>query len=327
MTSPLSRRRFIGISAAAGGLAILPFGTAAKDSRDTIVWRGKALGAPAELILHHPDRALAESLVSSVATEIARLERIFSLHIPDSWLSVLNATGALAAPPRELVDLLARCGDIWAASEGAFDPTVQPLWMLHARHFSRPGADPAGPAREEIETVLGRVGFDRLLFDGNRIVFTVKDMALTLNGIAQGYITDQVVETLREAGIVSTLASLGEIRAMGSRSDGSPWRVGLGGTETAIDLIDRAVATSSPEGFRFAGPGSPSHLLDPLSGRSAGRYRSVSVLAADATTADALSTACSFLDTDRMAALSTAFPATEIHALTRDGRHARLGRS
>lgn len=325
MTRRLTRRRFVGISAAAAGLSLLPFGLPAHASAEAIVWRGRALGAPAELILHHRDRPLARALVARMAGEIARLERIFSLHDPDSALSVLNAAGALAAPPRELVDLLARCRDVWTASNGAFDPTIQPLWMLHARHFSTPRADPAGPARADVEAALARVGFDKVAFDGNRVAFATKGMALTLNGIAQGFITDRIVEVLRRAGVTDTLADIGEVRALGRRGDGSPWRVGLGDTGQAVDLTDRAVATSSPDGFRFAGPGSPAHLLDPLTGVSARRYGSVSVLAPDAATADGLSTASSFLAPDGIAALAGAFPGTEIHLLTTGGRRHHFG--
>ena len=325
MAPTLTRRRFIGISAAAAGLALLPFGSAAAAAPAAVVWRGRAFGAPAELILNHPDAALAERLARRAASEIARLERIFSLYQPDSALSRLNRQGALAAPPSELVDLLHRSRAVWELSDGAFDPTVQPLWLLHARHFSVPDADPAGPPRAAVDAALGRVGFDRLAFDDSRIAFPSKGMALTLNGIAQGFVTDRIVDMLRDAGMTSTLADIGEVRAIGRRGDASPWRVGIGGTKYAVDLVDRAVATSSPEGFRFAGPGSPAHLLDPRSGGSAGRYRNVSVLAADATTADALSTACCFLDPPAVAALAARLPAIEVHLQTHDGRRLHVG--
>jgi thiamine biosynthesis lipoprotein len=325
MAPALARRRFLGISAAAAGFALLPFGRAAGAAPAAVVWRGRALGAPAELILNHPDPALAQRLARRAAAEIARLEQIFSLYLPDSALSRLNRQGALAVPPSELVELLHSSRAVWELSDGAFDPTVQPLWLLHARHFSVPDADPAGPPRADVEAVLGRVGFGRLAFDDSRVAFPSKGMSLTLNGIAQGFITDRIVDMLRDAGMTSTLADIGEVRAIGRRADASPWRVGIGGTAYAVDLVDRAVATSSPEGFRFAGPASPAHLLDPRSGRSAGRYRNVSVLAADATTADALSTACCFLDRQAVAALTTRLPAIEIHLQMHDGRRVHFG--
>lgn len=324
MTKHPSRRRFIGIFAAAAGLAPVVSASAAGLTQHTVTWRGRALGASAELILRHPDRATAEQLVRRVAVEIERLERIFSLYRPDSSVSVLNSAGALATPPVELVELLTRCRDIWSLSGGVFDPTIQPLWRLHARHFASPGAAPAGPPSAEVKAALARIGFDRLVFDHNRIAFAARGMAITLNGVAQGFITDRIVALLREAGVTNTLADIGEVRALGARDDGSPWRVGLGETAHVVDLVDRAVATSSPDGFRFAGPDSPAHLLNPLTGRSAVRYRNVSVMAPDATTADALSTACSFLDADRVGRLLAAVPGVEVHLQTAEGKRLHL---
>lgn len=324
MTENLSRRRFIGIFAAAAGLAPVMSMAAAGAAEHTVTWRGRALGASAELILRHPDRATAAQLVRRVAVEIERLERIFSLYRPDSSVSALNSTGVLTTPPAELVELLTRCREIWSLSGGVFDPTIQPLWMLHARHFASAGAAPAGPSPDELKAALARIGFDRLVFDHSRIAFSARGMAITLNGIAQGFITDRIVALLREAGVTNTLADIGEVRALGDREDGLPWRIGLGGTAHVVDLVDRAVATSSPDGFRFAGPGSPAHLLNPLTGRSAVHYRNVSVLAPDATTADALSTACSFFDADRVGRLLVAVPGVEVHLQTVEGKRLHL---
>ncbi len=225
-----TRRRFIGISAAAAGLALLPFGAIAHAEAEAVRWHGRALGAPAELIVHHHDRARAERLVARAAAEIARLERIFSLYMPDSALSTLNRQGALAAPPPELVELLEQSRAVWALTGGVFDPTVQPLWRAYADHFAAPGADPAGPSQERIPgadpagpsqeriaNALALVGFDGVGFNRDRIAFARPGMALTLNGIAQGFITDRIVELLRAGGVTSTLADVGEIRALGRR--------------------------------------------------------------------------------------------------------------
>lgn len=331
MHSSPTRRRFIGISAAACGLALLPLGRFARAEAEAVRWRGRALGAEAELVLHHPDRAQAQRLVKRAAAEIARLERIFSLYQPDSALSRLNRFGALATPPPELVTLLETSHAAWTLTGGAFDPTVQPLWLLHARHFATPGAEPAGPASGAIAAALEHVGFDRVAYGFDRVVYARPGMAMTLNGIAQGFITDRVVEMLRQGGVTSALADAGEVRALGMRGDGSPWRAGIerpgDGTApgTVLDLTDRALSTSSAAGFRFAGAGSPSHLLDPRSGASASLHGSVSVLAPDAAMADALSTAFSFMEPARIAALATALPGIEVHLLSHDGSHRRLG--
>lgn len=315
--STLTRRRFIGISAAASGLALLPLGPAPA-AAEAVRWRGVALGAPAEMVLHHPDRAAAERLVARSVAELARLERIFSLYRADSALSRLNAQGFLADPPAELVTLLEASHRFHALSGGLFDPTVQPLWQLLARHFAMPGADTAGPAREEMAAALALVGLDRVAFNRDRIVFRRPGMALTLNGIAQGFITDRIVTLLRAGGVTRTLADLGEIRVLGIRPDGTPWRIGLAGE--ALPLIDQAVATSSAEGFRFAGPQTPGHILDPMTGASAVRHASVSVIAPEAATADALSTAFSLMAPERIAPVLALVPGVEVRLVAPDGR-------
>jgi thiamine biosynthesis lipoprotein len=99
---------------------------------------------------------------------------------------------------------------------------------------------------------------------------------------------------------------MGEIRAIGARPEGRPWRVGLADPERpgvvteTIDLIDRAVATSAGAGFRFDASGRFTHLFDPATGRSPSRYSTVSVIASTATEADALSTAFSLMSLSRI---------------------------
>ena len=305
MAHKLSRRRFISITASVAGFGLFPTAIEAKEGLQTVNWDGQALGASASIVIHHHDRAAAGLLVEQAVVEVARLERIFSLYQHDSALSELNRIGALAAPPPELVALLDSSRAIWDLSGGAFDPTVQPLWTLLASHFGNAGRDPDGPSEARLHDALSLVGFENVLFSEDRIAFTRRGMALTLNGIAQGFITDRVVELLRQGGVTRSLVDMGEVRALGKRADGLPWRVGVenargGGDPLAILDIekDRAVATSSAEGFRFDDTSRFNHLIDPRSGRCAHLYRSVAVVAPSATTADAFSTAFSLLQPD-----------------------------
>ena len=298
MASLYSRRRAIGIFAAAAGLPLL---IGAKPGFRTFNWTGQALGAPATLILNHDDPAEAERLIARVVAEVSRLEAIFSLYRTDSALAELNRVGGLAVPPPELVSLLQSCERFWTMSGGAFDPTVQPLWVLYRDHFAAAGDSASGPSRQEIGRALGRIGFDAIRFDRDRIAFARPGMALTLNGVAQGYITDRVVDILRNAGVTSSLVDMGEDRAIGTRADGAPWRVGLAVHEDAerpdvvLDVVDKAVATSSADGFHFDDAGRFGHILDPRSGGTPMFYRRVTVVAQDATTADGLSTAFSLM--------------------------------
>ena len=301
---PLSRRRFIAISAAAAGCSLTIAGARASADLGAVTWRGQALGAQASLIIHHHDRAAAGRLVREVVAEVERLEQVFSLYRADSSLSQLNRAGALAAPPRDLIALLDASREVWKLSEGAFDPTVQPLWRLLAEHFSRAEAAPGGPSPATLREALALVGFEGVAFNPDRITFARRGMALTLNGIAQGYITDRAVEVLRRGGMEKSMVDMGEIAALGTRPDGTPWRVGIeeasgsAGIAATLEIVDRAVATSSAGGFRFDDAGRFTHLFDPRTGVSPRLYRSVTVIAPDATSADAFSTACSLLQPD-----------------------------
>lgn len=330
MAQSLNRRRFIAISAATAGLGLLTHATAAFAEAHAVKWSGQALGAPATLTIHHHDRAAADRLVERIVIEVARLEQIFSLYRADSALSELNRLGALATPPADLVALLEASQVFWELSDGAFDPTVQPLWTLLGGHFSARGADPAGPSERQTRKALELVGFGSVRFNRDRIAFARPGMALTLNGIAQGYITDRVIELLRSGGVTKSLVDMGEIRALGTRFDEQPWKVGVEsapgetGSLTTLDLANKAVATSSANGFRFDAGGHFNHLLDPRSGRGARLYRSVTVVAPDATSADALSTAFSLLEPDVVQTIVAALPGLQVRLVANTGSYPLL---
>lgn len=311
MRPALTRRRLLGLPIAASGLALLPFGSKAGADTRATHWHGQALGGAAELVFYHEDSAQADRLVARIAAEIARLEAIFSLYRQDSALARLNRQGALAMPPPELIEVLEVARKVWKISDGAFDPTIQPLWRAYADHFATPNADPSGPEAQDIEAALALVGLDKVSFNRDRIAFARPGMALTLNGVAQGYITDCVTEILGAGGVTSALAAIGEVRALGTRPDGTPWRVGIAGGET-VDLASRALATSSASGFRFAGPQSPGHILDPRSGMSPSLHESVSVFAPQAAFADALATAFCLMPRSEIDVLLPALPGIEV---------------
>ncbi len=313
MTSPnRDRRRFLKILGAMPGMLLLPGmpgagAIAAMPQENLHVWRGVALGADAMIQLHHSDAAAAQDLIDRSLAEVARLERIFSLYDPDSILSRLNREGGLDGPPLEMVELLGSSIEFSRMTGGAFDVTVQPLWDLYAAHFSRPGADPAGPGRQEIAETLARVGYGSIALTPRNVRLMRRGAAITLNGIAQGYLTDRVVELLRGAGIGQTLVDMGEIRAMDGRPSGGPWIVGLEDpcsrdrVMRRIALDDRAVSTSGGYGTTLDPAGRFNHIFDPATGATSSRYRSVSVVADSATTADALSTAFSLMPVDAIA--------------------------
>ncbi|HMU50639.1 MAG TPA: FAD:protein FMN transferase [Geminicoccaceae bacterium] len=266
------------------GLTALGAGPAVPEARH-FRWTGSALGAVASLDLRHTDRRRALRLVELMVAEIARLEAIFSLQRADSALSRLNLNGRIAGPPFELVVVLEAANTFSRLSEGAFDVTVQPLWRLHADAAMRGSV----PDHRAVERVLGRVGWQRIDIERRSIAFQREGMAATLNGIAQGYITDRVTDLLRDSGVDDVLVDLGEPRASGSPPTGHPWRV-----RTAIGqvlLADEALAVSCAQSADCCLRGGSPNVISPLSGLPVLDGRCVAVRARSAMLADAASTA------------------------------------
>jgi thiamine biosynthesis lipoprotein len=320
----LTRRRVIAIVAAAAGAACLNDRRA--KAAAPVRWHGPALGAQVSIEIHHPERAEAERLVGACVLDVRRLEQQFSLYRADSAICALNRTGIRVDPDADMIALLKASLDFADLTDGAFDPTVQPLRQLYADHFSSERPDPDGPPSHALAETLMKVGRAGLLVNRDRVALTGRGAAITLNGIAQGYATDRVVDRLRNAGLSTSLVNMSEIRAIGARPEGAPWRVGLGDpdrpgalTET-IDLVDRAVATSVGAGFRFDPAGRFTRLFDPATGRSRSLYRSVSVIAPTATEADALSTAFSLMSVSRIHAVAAVRPNVQARILDAGSR-------
>jgi thiamine biosynthesis lipoprotein len=295
VSSPGSeRRRFLRISATGLATAALP-ALAASGVR-LHVWRDVVMGADAEIRLYHRDERAARTAIQDCLAEVRRLESIFSLQLPDSALSRLNAEGFLYDPPAELVRLLNVAAGFSRATGGAFDITVQTLWELFAGHFAQNDADPAGPSQAAIASALAKVGYREITIREEVVAFARPGMSATLNGIAQGFVTDRATEILRTHGFENVLVNMGEMRALSGHPGGTPWRIGIADPKKpwrhlkTVDLAERAIATSGGYGTTFDRAGRHHHLFDPRTGRSAHHYRSVSVMAPDATAADALST-------------------------------------
>jgi thiamine biosynthesis lipoprotein len=324
MPGGIDRRRFITISAAATGLGLLPNGALSKQPAQLIEWRGTSLGALATIRIHHDDRAAAERLIRRIVAETRRLEGVFSLYQPDSSLCALNRSGLLVAPPAELVHLLGHCDEIWRVTGGTFDPTVQPLWQCYAEHFAAAGNASGGPPKDKLEQAVALVGWEKLSFSRDRIVFGQTGMGLTLNGIAQGYITDCVVELLQAGGFEDCLVDMGEIRARGL--DGQrPWQVaieappGTTASGSPVSLLNKAIATSGASGFQFDAQGRYNHLFDPSTGTCASPARAVTVITDAAATSDALSTAFALMDESEIEAVAARSAGTQVYVTTAAG--------
>ena len=276
-----SRRRVLSILAGAAVLPILGSRAVASPQQ----WRGIALGAEARILLDHPNAA---ALIEQSVQEIRRLEGIFSLYHPDSQLSELNRNGELPIPAFEMVELLSICSAIHARTSGAFDPTVQKLWALYARSFAAGNS----PDPTKISETLAQTGWEHVRYSPAKVWFDRSGMALTLNGVAQGYIADKIVALLRRNGIENALVNTGEIAGIGVAENSSGWPVWLSDhSSEALMLNNNAVATSSPVGTTFDARETTGHIINPRTGRPGGEWHSVSVVSDTAAEADGLSTA------------------------------------
>lgn len=325
--TPISRRRVIFISAAAATAALLPAGRAGAARPEAWHWRGAAMGTEADIKIVGIDAPRAEALIKLCVAEIRRLEKEFSLFDAESALRQLNSAGRLEAPSADMLRLLNKAMHTADISYGAFDPTVQTLWRLYADHFAAADAATQGPPRSTIERALQAVDWRRVSISSAAVQLGA-GQSLTLNGIAQGFITDRVADLLRGAGLRHVLINLGEFRALGPRAADSPWRIALDeGTSDPVNsrtvpLADRALATSGGYGLRFDRQGRFHHLIDAHRGHSPAYYRSVSVVAKTATNADALSTALTMMPPEAIPGLLRRGYGEAAYVVFADGRRA-----
>ncbi len=303
----ITRRRFLAVSAAAG--------LAWPARAGTYRWRGVALGAPASMTFEGLDRAAAAGLAGQVEAEISRLEGLFSLYRARSELRRLNRFGRLDRPSHEMLELLDLVRLVNESTGGAFDPTVQPFWRLHARA----AADNRAPTPVEMRAALLASGWRYVQVEAGLVRFGRPGMALTLNGVAQGYIADRIAGLLRARGLVDVLIDTGEIQALGRRADRKPWRAGIvlpdGMPVARRALSDRALATSAPHATLLDAARGAGHILDPRTGEPAARWRLASVSAPRAALADALSTAFCLMDRRAMDAALARHPDAALEAL------------
>lgn len=259
----------------------------AESPANTGYWRGQALGAHAELRVLNQIPSRTQKLIRRARDEIARLDNIFNLYRPESALSQLNTNGVLPNPPPELLVLLSIVGRMWRVTDGRFDPTMQPLWALYAQHRGHPSSESVSAAQK-------LVGWQHVRFDNTEVCLLKRGAQLSLNGIAQGFITDRIAQGFIDSGVTDALVDVGELRLLGQNERGEAWRVGIGETtdssaELYVHLVDRAIATSSTYGTTF--DGEVGHILDPRNGNPARPlWRRVSVIHASATIADAIAT-------------------------------------
>ena len=252
--------------------------------------------------LHKDSRLMMGTLVEVISPyseaadivfkEVERIENLLSIYKQDSQVSELNEFGSVKVSP-ELLFVINRASEFWRVSDGAFDITVGSLvklWGFQDRKFRL-------PSDEEINQAKKLVGFEFVDFNGDAIELKTKGVKIDLGAIAKGYALDCAVRKLRLNGINSALLNAGgDVYCLGDKF-GRPWQVAIKSARRKgffgyLELMDKAVATSGGyEQFFSIGDSRYCHILNPKTGRPADAgVVSVSVIASDCLTADALAT-------------------------------------
>jgi len=174
-----------------------------------------AFGTEISVRVLHDDARVAELAIADALAQARTVDALMSIYRPGSQVHTLNRDGCLAQPSPHLLAVLKEAARLSALSDGAFDITVQPLWDL-----ARQGRDGA-PA-------LSLIGWRRISADASGVILR-PGMAITLNGIAQGYALDLARAALAARGIRHALIDTGEFGALGQGLDSRRARPAPGG--------------------------------------------------------------------------------------------------
>lgn len=319
----LSRRRFLVLLGGAGTLGALALrrSSRAPAGLHRSHRSSRALGASVSITVLHEEADAAEMALADAFRELETIEEAMSLYRPGSELSRLNRHGSLSHPHPHLLTVLRGALRMAEETGGAFDPTVQPLWRLHAEAARAGGAADAAA----VEAARRRVDWRRVtVFD--EAIQLGEGTEVTLNGIAQGFAADRVAAVLARQGVRHALIDTGELLSLGRKEHGTPWRVGIQHPRQAdaylalLDLDGRSLATSGDYSTTFSDDRALNHIFDPATGRSPPHFSSVTVAAPSSMESDALSTAIFVLGPGGGLDLVRRSPGADALLILKDGR-------
>ncbi|MBQ4087810.1 MAG: FAD:protein FMN transferase [Clostridia bacterium] len=249
----------------------------------------------------------------AVLQEVRNIHNRFSAFLPESEIAKINRAEAGVSVPvsGECYQLIERAIELFSITDGAFDITVKPLMDLW--DFS---GNPHVPTDEELKQTLPSVDSSSLVLDKTAytVTKTKQNMQIDLGGIAKGYASDRAAKILKSRGVTSAVLDFGgNVVTVGEKPQGvwdmlrtgkktKPFTVGIqkpgevrgtvAETVTA-KTTPCAVVTSGGYERNFTENGKNyHHIINPKTGRQPENgIVSVTVVAEDATAADALSTA------------------------------------
>lgn len=248
------------------------------------------------------------ALKAEVDGLLAEVDQQMSTWRTDSDISQFNRLPAHScrAMPAAVLELVRAGDELSRESDGAFDLTLEPLLDLWG--FGPQSRGEQVPSAEAIAEARQRIGHQHLQIGEQRLC---KDAAVQvdLNSIAAGYTVDRIAERLGQLGVSSYLLDVtGEVRAVGRKPDGSPWRIAIEAprddqqvAQKVLLLDGLGVSTSGDYRNYFEEGGKRySHTLDPQTGAPiTHRLASVTVVDPSTLRADGLSTLLMVLGPER----------------------------
>lgn len=270
------------------------------------------------------DRERLQTAINAAFDEVFRLERLMSNFMPDTELSRINQQAGVApvGVSRELFSVIERSISFSELSGGAFDisfASVGKLWNFRNAVL---------PTSDAVKAKLPYVDYRKIQLDEERttVFLPSREMEIGLGGIGKGYAMDRAMAVLNRHGVHHAMVMAGGDTLIRGKNGSDLWRVGLRDPDNTnailavLPLEDQAISTSGDyerffikDGVRYH------HILDTKTGYPASLCRSVTVLAPDATTSDALSTSVFVLGPQRGLALIERLENVEAIIIDRNG--------
>lgn len=277
------------------------------------------MGVPVRVVLFAPNEALAQKGSQAVYVLFSKLNAIMSDYDPESEIIQVcrrsGESGDFVPVSRDLHEVLAQSRRFTEMTHGAFDITVSPIVKLWRRSRMLKKL----PPEDYLADAKKLVGNDRWELDARGVRVLNKGVRFDVGGIAKGYALDRALDVLKETGITRALIDAGGDVRLGDPPPGKKgWNIGFASLDSDasaaihLELANVGIA-SSGDTFRFVEIDSVrySHLIDPRSGRPLTIHRVVSIVASNATTADALASAVSVLGPEDGLLVVRSFPGTD----------------
>ena len=270
-----------------------------------------------------PDESILDGCFSLAETYENRLSK--TKENSDVW-NINHSGGKPTAVSEDTLALLRACLFYAELSDGKADPTIGPFTELW--DFS--GSSPAVlPAQADLENALNHVGYEGISIEGDMVRLADPDAEIDLGFIAKGYIADRMKEYLASQGVASATINLGgNVLAIGSRPDGSPFRIGIqkpfapsGDIALVLPVSDLSVVSSGTYERYFELDGTIyHHILDTKTGYPVqNNLFQVTILSRSSMDGDALSTTCFLLGLEEGMKLVESMEDTEALFFTSDG--------